>query len=439
MVLAGAVAGFIMSGLMAKATIENTASATALFMDSFLSPHLQGLVGSDILSPENAAALDRLLATDAFEGRFPHLEIWKPDGTIAYSRTKELVGHSFSAPDGLLTALGGEMASHYTDLAAEEHASRHFNKKYLEIYVPVREDISGRIIAVAEIHEHPAAIERRLLQIRLQTWLVTGVLTLLLMGSLFGIVHRGTRMIASQQKKLQDNIRAVQEISEQNRIFKDRAQRASSRLAELNARYLRNVGAELHDGAAQLVCLAALKVEHIRFASNARKREETLASLETVLGEALHEIRTVSKGLILPEIEKLPLCQVLALAVAAHERHTGTSVVIDCDRLGPSFPHAVKICAYRFVQEGLNNAFKHAGARGQSVSAKMIDRVLVLSVEDEGCEREVCRSVPETGLGLNGMRDRAESLGGTVMITEKVNGGTKVEMKLCVAGVEKNA
>jgi len=335
--------------------------------------------------------------------------------------------------------LDGEVASRYTDLNAEEHAVRHFNKTYLEIYVPVREYLSGRIIAVAEIHEHPGAIEKRLFQVRLQSWLVTGALTLLLMASLFGIVYRGSRTIASQQEKLRDNIRAVEEISEQNRRLKERAQRASSRLAELNARYLRNVGAELHDGPAQLVGLAALKVEHIRRARTAAKREENLASMETALGEAIREIRTISKGLMLPEIEDLPLCEVVGLAVSVHEKRTDTKVATNCDKLGRAFPHAVKICVYRFVQEGLNNAFKHAGGRGQTVSCKMKDGVLTLSVEDEGGERETRQSTHEAGLGLAGMRDRVESLGGTLTISSKANGGTRVEMNLDVAGAEKNA
>jgi signal transduction histidine kinase len=439
MVLAAALAGCITSGIVTRATVENTATSTALFMDSFLSPHLQELATSDILSPEASGALDRLLDSDAFEGRFPHLEIWKPGGLVAYSRTKELIGKKFPPPEGLLEALGGKVASRYADLDAEEHTIRHFNKAYLEIYVPVREYLSGRIVAVAEIHEHPGAIERRLFHVRLQTWLVTAALTLLLMASLVSIVYRGSRTIATQQEKLRDNIRAVQQISEQNRVFKERAQRASSRLAELNARYLRNVGAELHDGPAQLVGLAALKVEHIRRARTTAEREENLASMETALSEAIREIRTISKGLMLPEIEDLPLCEVVDLAVSAHKKHTGTKAAVDCDLPEKAFPHAVKICVYRFIQEGLNNAFKHAGGRGQTVSCKIKNRVLTLSVEDEGGEREGWQSAREAGLGLAGMRDRVESLGGTVTISSKSNGGTRVEMKLDVAEAEKNA
>ena len=185
--------------------------------------------------------------------------------------------------------------------------------------------------------------------------------------------------------------------------------------------------------------LAALKVEHIRRARTVAKREENLASMETALGEAIREIRTISKGLMLPEIEELPLCEVVALAVSAHEKRTDTKVAVDCDSLGKAFPHAVKICVYRFVQEGLNNAFKHAGGRGQTVSCKMKDRMLALSVEDEGGERETRQTAREAGLGLAGMRDRVESLGGTVTITSKTKGGTRVEMYLDAAGAERNA
>ncbi|MGB3387541.1 MAG: ATP-binding protein [Pseudaminobacter sp.] len=435
---AAAIAGTVTSEMVAKATVEHTATSTALFMDSFLSPHVQGLSWANILPPEASASLDRLLGSDSFEFRFPHLEIWNPDGLVAYSRTKELVGRTFAPPDGLVAALGGEVASQYTDLKAAEHVARNFSKKYLEIYVPMREYHSGKIIAVAEIHELPEAIEKRLFQVRLQAWLVTGALTLLLMASLFGIVHRGSRTIAGQQEKLHENMRAVQDVSEQNRMLKERSQRASSRLAELNAKYLRNVGAELHDGPAQLVGLAALKVEHVRRARTAAKRDEELGSMETVLAEAIREIRTISKGLMLPEIEDLPLCGVVGLAISAHERRTGTKVAINCDNLGKAFPHAVKICVYRFIQEGLNNAFKHAGGHGQKVSCRMKNTILVLSVEDGGKE-DNHNSAGETGLGLAGMRDRVESLGGTLAITSRVNGGTRVEMNLDLSGADRNA
>jgi signal transduction histidine kinase len=428
MLAAATLAGMIMSGIVTKATVEHTAARTALFMDSFLSPHAGSLAENDILPPEAAASLDRLLGSEEFEKRFPHLEIWKPDGFVAYSTSSDLIGQKFAPPAGLTTALQGTISAQYADLEAQEHVARHFDQKYLEIYVPVREHHSGRIIAVAEIHELPGPLGEKLFQVQLQTWFATAGLTLLVMMSLYGIVYRGSRTIADQQERLRDNLKEVREFSEQNRILKERSQRASSHLAELNAKYLRNVGAELHDGPAQLVGLANLKVEHVRRARTGAKRNEELDFMETVLADALRDIRTISKGLMLPEIENLPLCEVADLVVRTHEKRTGTKVDLDCERLGGAFAHSVKICVYRFVQEGLNNAFKHAAGIGQSVSCHMKKTVLTVSVRDGGGGD--VPTLAANGLGLTGMRDRVESLGGTVSIRQNKEGGTMVEMCL---------
>src|SRR5690606_30625891 len=113
---------------------------------------------------------------------------------------------------------------------------------------------------------------------------------------------------------------------DQNRRLRDKAQLASSRLAELNASYLRHVGAELHDGPAQLVGLAALKVEHVRRATSEVARGRELQAMDMILADALRDIRAISKGLMLPEIEKLPLCEVVSRAVGLHEKRTETRV-----------------------------------------------------------------------------------------------------------------
>ena len=84
MLATAALAGMIMSGIVTKATVEHTAARTALFMDSFLSPHAGSLAENDTLALEAAASLDRLLGSEDFKKRFPHLEIWKPDGFVAY-------------------------------------------------------------------------------------------------------------------------------------------------------------------------------------------------------------------------------------------------------------------------------------------------------------------------------------------------------------------
>nr|WP_246215734.1 sensor histidine kinase [Microvirga makkahensis] len=225
----------------------------------------------------------------------------------------------------------------------------------------------------------------------------------------------------------------VELTSQRNRALRERVQRASGRVSELTERYLRGLGAELHDGPAQLIGLAALKVEHARRARTDADREKDLQALDAVLADAIQDIRAISKGLMLPELEALPLPEVIRRAVRAHEQRTGSSVAAECGEITQSLPHAVKICAYRFVQEGLNNAFRHAGGNGQKVACRFAGRVMCLSVEDSGGTGGY-PSTPESGLGLIGLRERVESLGGTFRIGKIPGGGTRVAMELLIPG-----
>lgn len=439
MLLVMMLAGMLTSRIVTNATIENSAAATALFMDSFLSPHLQALAHTEVLPDEKVEALDRLLGVNSeqdepFENRFPHLEIWKEGGLVVYSRSRGLVGRRFESPAGLVEALAGGVSAQYADLDAAEHVAREFRSKYLEIYVPVREYLSGRIIAVAEIHETPELLQQRLFNVRLRSWLTTALLTLVVMVSLFGIVHRGSRLIGAQHAALRQRIEEVRKVSDQNRRLRDKAQLASSRLAELNASYLRHVGAELHDGPAQLVGLAALKVEHVRRATSEVARGRELQAMDMILADALRDIRAISKGLMLPEIEKLPLCEVVSRAVGLHEKRTETRVAVTCGPFDRDFSHAVKICVYRFVQEGLSNAFRHAGENGHTVVCELKGPLLHVVVQDRGGPAHDGQATISAGLGLTGLRARVESLGGTFAAETVPAGGTRIEMTLSVMG-----
>src|SRR5690606_26523048 len=165
-------------------------AATGSFVESFLGPLTQSLASADVLPPDKMATVDQLLAQEKFKHRFPFVEIWKEGGLIVYSTTPHLIGRTFKPPRGLLKALAGEVAAHYTDLSAGQHENRDLSTKHLEIYVPLREHLSGRVIAVAEIYETPYPLDHKLGLLRVKTWIAIAGSTMLLMSALFGIVYR---------------------------------------------------------------------------------------------------------------------------------------------------------------------------------------------------------------------------------------------------------
>jgi hypothetical protein len=84
-----------------------------------------------------------------------------------------------------------------------------------------------------------------------------------------------------------------------------------------------------------------------------------------------------------------------------------------------------KVCIYRFVQEGLNNAYRHAAGIGQTVHAISDGHELTVEVADQGPGF----SLPSSGgggLGLTGLRDRVESLGGKFSLETEPGSGTRI-------------
>lgn len=435
MLLAMMIAGHLASRIVTNAAIENTAVSSALLVGSMIAPLVQNLDSDDALSAATIAELDALTGESAFTERFPHVEIWKHGGLVVYSRSPHLIGEWFAPPASLRLALDGEVSATYADLNADEHVARLFTDAFLEIYIPIRSRNSGRIIAVAEIHEVTGPLDRRLWQVQSQSWLSAAGATILVMCGLLGVVHRAGRLIDRQREDLHQRMSEIERVSLINRELKQKVQRAAGRVAELSEGNLRRIGADLHDGPAQLVSYAALMVEHVRRAPTHEDREQQLSRIENALDDALQDIRGISKGLLFPEIEHLTLSEIVDRVVRAHRKRTNSEVGIKAGRDDDRLTLAAKLCVFRFLQEGLRNAYRHAGPDGHLVEYSNMGGTLRVAVHDDGPEdghgpgtRHTC------GLGLTGLRERVESLGGTLAMARSPSGGTVLAMTLSEMG-----
>jgi signal transduction histidine kinase len=210
------------------------------------------------------------------------------------------------------------------------------------------------------------------------------------------------------------------------------------RLVEIHDQVLRRVGVELHDGPAQLISFALLRLDGLQLQDALKIEHTSSGDLERIRGalkEALAEIRCMAAGLTLPELSRVPPADVLRLAVRSHERRTGTSVACDMEGLPEQLPAAIKSCLYRFAQEALNNAYRHAGGRGQKVRARYRRGTIEVEVEDAGPGFEPDGKIGRGGrLGLLGMRERVTSLGGTLEIDSRPGLGTRLRTRFKMAG-----
>jgi signal transduction histidine kinase len=141
----------------------------------------------------------------------------------------------------------------------------------------------------------------------------------------------------------------------------------------------------------------------------------------------MQEIRSLSAGLGVPHLKQMTLPETIIRAKKVHEQRSHSRVLLQVEDLpeGASLP--VKITVFRFIQEGLNNAFRHAGGKGQEVKAGYNGGQLTIEVSDQGPGFRLDESFDwDRHLGLAGMRERVESLGGVFQVESTPGTGTRV-------------
>ena len=92
----------------------------------------------------------------------------------------------------------------------------------------------------------------------------------------------------------------------------------------------------------------------------------------------------MAAGLTLPELSGVSPSDALCLAVRNHERRTATTVSCEVEGLPHDVPAPIKSCLYRFAQEALNNAYRHAGGHGQTVRGRYRGNTIEVEVADAG-------------------------------------------------------
>ncbi|NBZ88487.1 sensor histidine kinase [Stagnihabitans tardus] len=430
MALATGLVGFWVSGRIEGAVVRNAANTTALYMESFIEPLAQDMANAEALTPASEAAIAELLRGTTLGKRVVSFKLWGAGQRVVASTDAAVVGRSFPDEGDVVEAWKGEVVASFNHLDDEENAAeRALNLPLLQIYTPIRERGSGRVIAVAEFYEVATQLQTDLVKARLSSWMAVLMVMAGIFGTLFAIVLRGSRIIQAQ-------LEALAEMASRNVGLRIKVQGAAARFSALNDQALRQIGADLHDGPAQLMGFAALRLDSLRKGADERGQRE-IDGIQKAIREAISEIRNISRGVSLPEIEKRDMGEVIRGLVDAHAARTGTEVALSLE-LGPEMPIAVKICLGRLVQEGLTNAFRHGGGVGQEVRVSETDGALVAQVLDAGPGLAAGIGDDLYGLGLAGLAGRVESLGGELSLTPRLDGrkGSELRMVLDLRSVE---
>ncbi len=417
--------GILVTTLIERAVIRNAATTTALYVDSVIAPLLPDMQDNAPLTVPVARALDETLGQGALGSRLVSMRIWSREGQVLYSRNKNDESAPAFTADAA-AALTGEVVGRFHASGPTATIS---TGPLLAIYNPILQPWSGEVVGVMEFFERADELHSTLQRALFRSWLAVAAITgafFLLLGA---IVVRGSRTIDSQAATLANQVDELSRLLHSNRMLQARVARATQRAAAHNERYLRRLGADLHDGPAQLVAYASLRLDSDTLADDTDEdRRADLADIRRSVDDALHEIRSICRGLVLPKIENSDLPQVVERAIADHERRTGVTVERAITPVEYRVPLSQRICGYRFLQECLNNAHRHALGSRPVVELGANRDTIRISVTDDGAGFDPSE-VHADSIGLAGMRERVESLGGHFLL-ETSSAGTAVTMTL---------
>jgi signal transduction histidine kinase len=397
------------------------------------------LAYEDELDRSHLTELDRLIQETSLGQQIVSFKIWSPEGRIIYSPNKDLMGRYFENDKHFQTALSGQVSSEISNLDQPEHEfERQTWSQLIETYAPVMSDNDGKIIAVSEFYQLPDNLESQIKSAQLQSWLVVGIATLIMYILLTGIFGRASNTILNQRAQLNEKVLQLSGLLSQNELLHSRVQRAARRTTELNEQFLHRISSDLHDGPIQDIALALLRIESVSEASRESQPpgirdgfiSKDLDLIQNALDSSLKEIRAISSGLRLPELEEFTPEEVIRRAVHDYQRKTKSTVLLTIENVPEDAPIPVKITLYRVLQEALYNGFQHADGKGQTVKAWGGEEKLHFEVSDTGAGFDLHKVSDNSNFGLTGMRERVEILGGAFQINSGNGQGTHIYVTL---------
>ena len=197
----------------------------------------------------------------------------------------------------------------------------------------------------------------------------------------------------------------------------------------------RRISREIHDGLGQMLTAIKFNLEILEDGITVQEEEKKrIADIKQLLDNTVKEAREISYNLMPSVLDDFGLAPGLQSLCEQFSKGSELRVTFHAHGLTERLTPEVETGVYRIAQEALNNIAKHAGAKEVEVQiVKHADR-LRLTVEDDGIGMNVLpaasRSLFGGGTGLVGMRERASSFNGTLVIDSTPGKGSTIDVEI---------
>ncbi len=206
---------------------------------------------------------------------------------------------------------------------------------------------------------------------------------------------------------------------------KQELQRLSAELLRMQEEERRSLSRELHDELGQALTAARLDMALLeqRIPSQMGELQGFARDGKILLEQTLQRVRDLCRLLRPGLLDEQGLAPAARWLVNGYVERTGIDITLETRGPERRLPPEYELAGYRFIQEGLTNIARHSGASQAQVRIETENGHLRLTVEDNGCG---IRPNALRGLGLLGIRERMEQLGGSFEVSSTPGAGVRL-------------
>lgn len=238
-----------------------------------------------------------------------------------------------------------------------------------------------------------------------------------------------------QRKKAESALRRSEErlkkLLSQSELLKQQLRGLSRQMLSVQEEERKKISRELHDVVAQAllginVCLAALRKEAM---INIKDLDVNILRTQKLITKSANVVHQFARELRPAVLDDLGLIPALQSLIKQFSARTGLRIHLHVFEGVERLNFAKRTVLYRVTQEALTNASQHARASRVDITISREVRHVKLIVSDDGRSFQIDRVINSRGtkrLGLLGMRERVEMVGGSFEIQSEVGKGTKI-------------
>lgn len=222
------------------------------------------------------------------------------------------------------------------------------------------------------------------------------------------------------------------------KFLKDRLQALSRQILSLHEQERKKISKDLHDVVAQSlmginVRLATLK---IKTGQNTQEFNRTISSTQRLLTKTAQMVHQFASGLRPSVLDDIGLIPALHALMIDFSIRSGVRAELKASRKADKLADDSRTVLFRVAQEALTNVERHSAAEHVKVVIREIANCVVMTIVDDGKSfsvQQVLRSRSNKQLGLLGMRERVDMIGGSFEVESASGQGTKITVSLPVA------